>query len=237
MIFDKHYHIVYQYDNLRREPAGSIPHLSRAADTADTGRRHSTRAAPDRARGDRCWFAAACRIHDAVLPVQLEPGEYQIERGDGQRADVAETTVFESNDGEVTFGTTRVDIGIDDDAIAIRAVAGMLIVVWLILAWVGVNSMNGISSSMRAGNGFTTGNSRRVRRLGMVVLAYPALTFLGRLLLRQMVDALDLAGPPVSVDVGVADWWVWVLFGLLLVAIAELFADGVALQELDEATI
>ena len=174
---------------------------------------------------------------DAVLPVQLEPGEYQIERGDGQRADVAETTVFESNDGEVTFGTTRVDIGIDDDAIAIRAVAGMLIVVWLILAWVGVNSMNGISSSMRAGNGFTTGNSRRVRRLGMVVLAYPALTFLGRLLLRQMVDALDLAGPPVSVDVGVADWWVWVLFGLLLVAIAELFAHGVALQELDEATI
>ena len=174
---------------------------------------------------------------DAVLPVQLEPGEYQIERGDGQRADVAETTVFESNDGEVTFGTTRVDIGIDDDAIAIRAVAGMLIVVWLILAWVGVNSMNGISSSMRAGNGFTTGNSRRVRRLGMVVLAYPALTFLGRLLLRQMVDALDLAGPPVSVDVGVADWWVWVLFGLLLVAIAGLFAHGVALQELDEATI
>ena len=174
---------------------------------------------------------------DAVLPVQLQPGEYQIERGDGQRADVAETTVFESNDGEVTFGTTRVDIGIDDDAIAIRAVAGMLIVVWLILAWVGVNSMNGISSSMRAGNGFTTGNSRRVRRLGIVVLAYPALTFLGRLLLRQMVDALDLAGPPVSVDVGVADWWVWVLFGLLLVAIAELFAYGVALQELDEATI
>ena len=174
---------------------------------------------------------------DAVLPVQLEPGEYQIDTGDGQRTDVAETTVFTSNDGEVTFGTTRVDIGIDDDAVAIRAVAGMLIVVWLILAWVGVNSMNGISSSMRAGNGFTTGNSRRVRRLGMVVLAYPALTFLGRLLLRQMVDALDLAGPPVSVDVGVADWWVWVLFGILLVAIAELFADGVALQELDEATI
>jgi hypothetical protein len=174
---------------------------------------------------------------DAVRPVQLEPGEYQIETGDGQRADVAETTVFKSNDGEVTFGTTRVDIGIDDDAVAIRAVAGMLIVVWLILAWVGVNSMSGISNSMRAGDRFTTGNSRRVRRLGIVVLAYPALTFLGRLLLRQMVDALELAGPPVSVDVSVADWWVWVLFGLLLVAIAELFAHGVALQELDEATI
>jgi hypothetical protein len=174
---------------------------------------------------------------DAVRPVQLEPGEYQIEMGDGQRTDVAETTVFESNDGEVTFGTTRVDIGIDDDAVAIRAVAGILIVVWLILAWVGVNSMSGISSSMRAGDRFTTGNGRRVRRLGIVVLAYPALTFLGRLLLRQMVDALELAGPPVSVDAGVADWWVWVLFGLLLVAIAELFAHGVALQELDEATI
>ena len=52
-----------------------------------------------------------------------------------------------------------------------------------------------------------------------------------------MVDALDLAGPPVSVNVGVGDWWGWVLFGLLLVAIAELFAHGVTLQELDEATI
>jgi hypothetical protein len=176
---------------------------------------------------------------DAVRPVQLEPGEYQIETGDGQRADVAETTVFESSDGKVTFGTTRVDISIDDDAdaLAIRAVAGMLVVVWLILVWVGVNSLHGISTSMRAGDRFTTENSRRVRRLGIVALAYPALAFLGRLLLRQMVDALDLAGPPVAVDVGVADWWVWVLFGLLLVAIAELFAHGVALQELDEATI
>ena len=174
---------------------------------------------------------------DAVLPLQLEPGEYQIETGDGQRTDVAEATVFESNDGEVTFGTTRVDIGVDDDAIAIRAVAGMLIVVWLILAWVGVNSMSGISISMRAGDRFTKANSERLRRLGIVALAYPALTFPASLLLRQMVDALDLAGPPVSVDVGVAGWWVWVLFGLLLVVIAELFAHGVALQELDEATI
>ena len=174
---------------------------------------------------------------DAVRPVQLEPGEHQIETGDGQRTDVAQTTVFESKDGEVTLGTTRVDISIADDAVAIRAVAGMLIVVWLILAWLGVLSLSGISSSMRAGEGFTTENSRRFRRLGIVLLAYPALTFLGRLLLRQMVEALDLAGPPVSVDVGVAHWWGWVLFGLLLVAIAELFAHGVALQELDEATI
>jgi len=174
---------------------------------------------------------------DAVRPVQLSPGEYQIERGDGRLADVVETTKFESEDGEVTFGATRVDIGIADDAVAIRAVAGMLMVVWLILAWVGVNSMSGIASSMRAGDGFTMGDVRRVRRLGIVVLVNPALTFLGKLFLGQMVDTLDLAGPPVSVDVGVADWWVWVLFGLLLVAIAELFAHGVALQELDEATI
>ncbi len=76
-----------------------------------------------------------------------------------------------------------------------------------------------------------------MRRLGAVALAYPALTFPSTLLLRQMVDALDLAGPPVSVNVGVGDWWGWVLFGLLLVAIAELFAHGETLQELDEATI
>jgi hypothetical protein len=172
---------------------------------------------------------------DAVRPVQLEPGEYQIDTDGGQRADVAQTTVFESEDGEVRFGTTKVDIGIDDDAV--RAVAGMLIVVWLILAWTAVSNMIAMSSSMRAGEKFTTENAHRLRRLGTVALAYPALTFPSTLLLRQMVDALDLAGPPVSVNVGVGDWWGWVLFGLLLVAIAELFAHGVTLQELDEATI
>jgi hypothetical protein len=174
---------------------------------------------------------------DAVRPVQVEPGEYQIDTDGGQRADVAQTTVFESEDGEVRFGTTKVDIGIDDDAVAVRAVAGMLIVVWLILAWTAVSNMIAMSSSMRAGEKFTTENAQRVRRLGAVALAYPALTFPSTLLLRQMVDALDLAGPPVSVNVGVGDWWGWVLFGLLLVAIAELFAHGVTLQELDEATI
>jgi hypothetical protein len=73
--------------------------------------------------------------------------------------------------------------------------------------------------------------------LGLVVLTYPVLTFVGRLLLHQMVDGLSLAGPPVSVHVGVPDWWAWVLFGLGFVAIAELLGRGVALQELDEATI
>lgn len=174
--------------------------------------------------------------HD-VRPVQLQPGEYQIDTGDGQLADVAETTVFESADGDVRVGTTSVDIGIGDDAVAVRAVAGALIVVWLALAWVGVISMNAISSSMRAGERFTKGNVAHVRRLGAVAVAYPVLTLLGRRVLREMVDVLDLAGPAVSVDVGVADWWVWVLFGLLLVTLAELFADGVALQEADEATI
>ena len=173
---------------------------------------------------------------ETVRPLQLEPGEYQIERG-GQLTDVAQTTVFESRDGDVTFGTTGVMIDVGDDQTAIRAVAMVLLLAWLTLAWVGVRSLSGLAASLRAGERFMTANARRVRRIGSVVLAYPVLTFAGQLLLRQMVGSLELAGPSVVVDVGVTDWWAWVLFGLLLLALAELFAHGVTLQELEDATV
>lgn len=174
---------------------------------------------------------------EMVRSLQFEPGEYHIDDNDGEPLDVAQATVFESERGDVIVGTTRVEISVGDDAIGIRAVATTLIIIWLVLAWVGVTSIAAMSTSIRAGEKFTAANAHRVRRLGGVVLAYPVLTFIGRTILRQMVESLNLPGPAVSVDVGVADWWAWILLGLLLVVIGELFAHGVALQELDETTI
>lgn len=174
---------------------------------------------------------------ETVRPLQLDLGEYQIQRPDGRLVDVAETTRFESDDGEVTYSTTKVEIAVGKDETTIRAVAVALVVGWLALTWVGVINLGAIAKSIRAGDGFTTPNARRLRRVGVVVLAYPLLTLLGRLVLRRLVDSLDLAGPAVSVDVGVADWWAWLLLGLLILALAELFAQGVKLQDLDEATV
>jgi hypothetical protein len=154
--------------------------------------------------------------------------------GDGQLSADAN---FRSDDGTVWFTETKVRIEIGEDAAVVRAVAGAMVTIWLALAWIGAGNMLGISSSLRAGERFSTANVRRVRRIGVVVLAYPPVTFIGQSMLRYLVDGLELAGPPVSVDVGVADWWAWVLFGLLFLAIAELFSQGVALQELEEATI
>lgn len=182
------------------------------------------------------WLSGS---RDATATEQVGSGEYQtsLPTRDGEMPYVANDLSFASDDGQVTFVATKVRIDVGEDAVAVRAAAGAMFVLYLALAWIGVSNMFGISSSMRGGEKFSTANVRRMRRIGLVLLAYPPLTYLGQLLLRHLVDGLDLAGPPVSVDVGVGDWWAWMLFGLLFVALAELFSHGVALQELEEATI
>lgn len=173
---------------------------------------------------------------EEVRPVQLAPGEYQIERN-GEIVDVAETTSFESEDGDVTFGTTRVSIAIAKQHRALRLVSTIMVLGWWTLAWVAVSNLAALAGSIRSGEGFVKPNTHRLRRIGAAVLAYPMLTFLVGTALRQLAGSLDLDGPSVTVDIGPADWWAWLLFGLLLLAVTELFAHGVKLQEFDEATV
>jgi hypothetical protein len=173
---------------------------------------------------------------ETVRPVQLQPGEYQV-LVDGRPVDVAETTLFESNDGNVRFGKTDVTIGLSDNARSARLAAIALAMLWLVLAWVGVGNLHAIARSTLRGDAFTTVNSQRLRRLGFATVAYPCLTLLGQMWMRHSVQSLKLAGPAVVVDVGVPQWWAWVVVGLFFFVVAEVFAHGVELRELDRTTI
>lgn len=111
--------------------------------------------------------------------MQLAPGEYQIERN-GEMVDVAETTGFESEDGDVTFGSTRVSIAVADHNRGLRLVSTSLLLGWWILAWVAVSNLAALAGSIRSGEGFVKSNAQRLWRIGAAVLAYPVLTLVVR---------------------------------------------------------
>lgn len=164
------------------------------------------------------------------------PGtEHPTAEGGTQPSDDGRT--FESSDGIVRAQRTDVKIELGDDAVAVRAVAIGRIVVLLALAWTAANSLSAVARTTRAGDAFTPANARRLRRVAFVCLGYPALSAASLLVLRRLVDALDLAGPPVVLRIDVPAWWASVVAGLLLLVVAETFNHGVSLRELDATTI
>lgn len=175
---------------------------------------------------------------ETVEPLRSESGDDVSSRnGDEGSAGTGEGSTFVSADGTITLGRTDVQIAIDDDQILIRAVAMAVVVCWLLLAWGALIHLRPLVRSLRAGEGFRAANARRIRWLGAVIVTYPVVTLLGQLVLRQLVDRLDLSGPAVTVDVGVSSWWVWIVLGLLMLGLSGLVERGVELQQLDEATV
>lgn len=174
-------------------------------------------------------------VTEEVRPVLLAPGEYQTEV-DGEMRDVAETTVFESDDGTVTFGPTQVEVGTDDQ-IVIRIVAVGFIWVLIALAWMGVVQLAAVVNAAVAGDVFDSSNALRLRRAGWVGLAVPLVTVVGAVLLSRLSAGLDLAGPEIRIDISVAGWWVWIIAGLALLSLAEVFERGTALRDFEELTV
>lgn len=123
------------------------------------------------------------------------------------------------------------DIGKDDHDARAVLVAG--IAAGVALSWVGLVNARRIVRSTRDGHPFEAANVGRLRRIAAAVVVFP---FVGWAMGRGVDHTLEevlavhlrLPGP---------SWLTYLLAGLGLLALAEVFREGSRLRELDEATI
>jgi hypothetical protein len=120
----------------------------------------------------------------------------------------------------------------DDDRDA-RAVVLAAIGVWVGLGWIGLVNARAIVRSSRQGRPFDPDNVRRLRRIGVAVVAFPVVSWAIRWGLDRTLDV----GSPVHVRMAGPTSWVYLVAGLGLLALAEVFREGSRLRALDEATI
>lgn len=94
--------------------------------------------------------------------------------------------------------------------------------------------LRGLLVSVRNGDPFTDRNVRRLRALGLLVLAgVPAAIFLSSLLAQQLAAATDVAEMPTRLEMpGLA-----LLGGLGTFVLSEVFAEGVRMRDDLEGTI
>ncbi len=133
------------------------------------------------------------------------------------------------------FGAAAVSIEVKDPVV--RTVAVLVIAAWLGLGWFAVTNVRGITRSALAGESFTTANTRRLRRAGTAALGYAAMLFAVPVLMDALLSRLTLPVDGFRLENGGGDAWLWLLVGLLIIAIAGAFERGVQLQEFEEATI
>lgn len=134
---------------------------------------------------------------------------------------------------DLEHGEVRASIRLsenDTDARAVVALSGVAVMVAL---WTGLVVARRIVRAAREGNPFDPRNVRRLRVLAGLFVLVPAGSEVSSRLLSSAVDA----DPRLQVSVGSPDWGVLVLVGLGLLALAEVFSEGVALRDLDQATI
>jgi hypothetical protein len=125
----------------------------------------------------------------------------------------------------------RVKLDREDLDSRVVAVAGLG--AWFGLTWIGLINARRIVRAARSGQAFDTGNVRRLRWIAAAVLTFPLVTWAIR---RGLDSTLDVV-PPVHVRRIGPSWWVHLLAGLGLLALAEVFREGSRLRALDEATI
>ena len=166
---------------------------------------------------------------------------FVIELDDGRRVGINDgrITTYENFDlgrernsladvGEV--GLTVTVSRTDTDS---RIVLGTMIVGWLAAAWLGLNSLARLVAAARIGRVFTNDSPRRLRHLGIALVAVPVITVVGSAILDQTIDT-DI---PISIALSGTSGWVLVLVGVAMFALAEVFVEAARLREFEEATV
>jgi hypothetical protein len=129
--------------------------------------------------------------------------------------------------------SVRADVQVGREDRDTRAVlAGTTAALGLCL-WAGLLALRRLVRSGWAGEPFDRHNVRRLRVLGVAVLAWPFITRLGASLVDRTIDSV----PEVKADVSGPGWWVTLLVGVGLFALAEVWREGVELRELERETI
>ena len=115
-----------------------------------------------------------------------------------------------------------------------RAVASAAALMWLSAAWVGLVSLRRVVRDALSGSAFGRRNSRRLRWCAVAVLSAPVT---GWIVGRLLEATLDPVTPGVHLAPDRPDWGLYLLVGLGLLALAEVFRSGAVLQELELQTV
>jgi hypothetical protein len=126
---------------------------------------------------------------------------------------------------------TKAKIGRDD--IDSRIVVATALVVVLTLAWLGLVNLRRIVHSARAGDPFDLRNVNRLRRVAYVVFAVPVIAFV----LTRVINHTLESDVPLRVTTPGINAWPYVIVGVGLLALAEVFREGTELRVLERATI
>ena len=178
-------------------------------------------------------FAVGTIIAIGTTPATLGSG------GVGLHGVVAHATArpaLREVEAELPYKVERSDVRVtvhvparDHDTRRVLAV-GLLLVIAVM--WVGLVALRGLVASARDGRPFEAPNVTRLRLIGVAVIAAPLIVGAVNRLIESTFDS-----PLVRVEVARVDIAPMLLIGVGVLALAEVFRQGVALREMDEATI
>lgn len=126
-----------------------------------------------------------------------------------------------------------VNLRVDRNDFDTRAVLSLAVIATIGLGWAAVLNLQAIVRSARRGDPFDPVNTRRLRRVAAVMFAIPLLG----VTVTQVVGHTLESDPPVHpVTPGLA-WLVFMVVGLGLLALAEVFREGATLRAFEQDTI
>jgi hypothetical protein len=165
-----------------------------------------------------------------TVPVSVRP-PYDVVFSDGKEVGVDFPVLREGELREPDSVRSEVTVGRDD-----RDTRAVLAATWALLggcAWAGLVALRRIVRSAWVSDPFICANVRRLRLLGVVVVAWPVITRVSTRALESTLDVVPLV-KPVMVGPG---WWPPLLLGLGLFALAEVWRVGVELRTLEQTTV
>lgn len=104
---------------------------------------------------------------------------------------------------------------------------------WLTLAWVGLENLRRVVAAALAGEPFHARNVGRLRWVAGTVLLFAALSQMFVRLIERSLDTTEAVTP---IFTG-TPWWILVVVGMGLLALAEVFRVGSDLHELERSTV
>ena len=168
---------------------------------------------------------------DAPFTVELNDG-----RRIGVGGDVLSYENFEiGREHETLANSPRVDATVNlrrDDRDS-RLIVVTMASVWLAAAWVGLVNFRGIIDSALRGEWLPAENPNRLRKLAAAILLYGVTGLIGQWLLNMTLDTVL----PFEVSIAMSTWLTSLIVGIVVLALAEPFAEAARLREFDEAAI
>jgi hypothetical protein len=179
------------------------------------------------------FFAFGTVLAVVMTPATLGSGGIGLHGSvDKQTAAPALRTVAGDIPYKIESGDVRVTVRVPArDHDTRRVIAGGFLVM-IALAWLGLIALRGVVRSARDGEPFDARNVTRLRVVGGAIIAVPVLVAV----LNRMLEA-SFDSQAVHAEVARVDAAPMALIGLGVLALAEVFRQGVALREMEEATI